>query len=67
MPLYPVNEGYTYPIGDRFYKAGEMVDLEPGQAAPWLGTALGDALTAKETRAVTKAEAVAAKEEAKHV
>lgn len=65
MPLYPVNEGHTYTIGDKVYKAGETVELEPGQAAGWLGLVLGDALTAKETRAVAKAEAVAAKEEGK--
>ena len=65
MPFYPVLENATYTIGDKVYKPGETVDLTEGQAAPWLGLLLGDALTVKETKAVSKAEAQAAKEEVK--
>lgn len=65
MPLYPVQEGHTYTIGDRIYKAGEFVDLTEGQAAPWVGFVLGEALTHKEERAVEKAVRQAAKDEVK--
>lgn len=65
MPLYPVLEKATYIIGDKVYGPGEYVDLTEGQAAPWLDLLLGPALTAKETKAVLKAEAQAAKEEVK--
>lgn len=65
MPLYPVLKGATYTIGDKIYKAGETVDLTEGQAAPWLGLLLDEALTVKETKAVEKAAAQTAKEEVK--
>lgn len=65
MPLYPVLEGATYTIGDKVYAAGETVDLEVEQAAPWLDLLLGEALNAKATRAIEKAEQVEAKQLAK--
>ena len=67
MPLYPVLENATYTIGDKVYKPGEHVDLTEGQAAPWLGLLLDEPLSAKETRAIEKAEAAEVKADAKAV
>lgn len=65
MPLYPVLENATYTIGDKVYGPGEHVDLTEGQAAPWLGLLLDEPLSAKETRAIEKAEAAEVKVDAK--
>ena len=65
MPLYPVLENATYTIGDKVYGPGEHVDLTEGQADPWLDILLGKPLSAKETRAIEKAEAAEVKADAK--
>lgn len=57
MPLYPVQEGHTYTIGDKVYVAGEVVDLTEGQAAPWVGFVLGEAVKHRvTTNSVSKAK-----------
>lgn len=44
MPLYPVLDGHVYTVGDVEYQPGDTVDLTEGQAAPWVGTVLGEAI-----------------------
>jgi len=51
MPLYEVMEGATHTIGDKVYKAGEVVDLTEGQAAPLLDLTLKAAKPAKAPKA----------------